>query len=176
MQSVRFLMTSNLKLWPALAVSLVLLVTPLRAQFVYVANISSNNVLGYAINSTTGALTAVAGSPFAAGSEPFSVAANGKFVYVANGNDNNVSGYTINSTTGALTPIANAPFPAEVTPVFVAVDPSGKFAYVANASSNNVPPGRSQPSPAHPSAQGYYRNPWRWTPASSSPMWRCLLQ
>ena len=36
----------------------------------YVANFNSNNVSGYAIDPTTGALTAISGSPFAAGSSP----------------------------------------------------------------------------------------------------------
>jgi len=43
--------------------------------FVYVVNADSNNVSGYTINPTTGALTAISGSPFAAGSRPFSVGA-----------------------------------------------------------------------------------------------------
>src|SRR6202011_1547651 len=82
------------------------------------------------------------GSPFAAGSGPFSVAVDpsGKFAYVVNEGDNTVSGYTINATTGALTPIAGSPFAgtAGTYPQPVAVDPSGKFAYVANSSSTTV--------------------------------------
>jgi DNA-binding beta-propeller fold protein YncE len=89
----------------AIAVSLA---NPLLAQFAYVANNGSNDVSGYTINATTGVLTAIAGSPFPAGTVPFSVAVDptGKFAYVANGN--NVSGYTINATTGALTAIAGS--------------------------------------------------------------------
>jgi hypothetical protein len=48
------------KLWPALAVSLVLLVTPLRAQFVYVTNLrgtsTGGTVSAYSIG-PTGTLT-----------------------------------------------------------------------------------------------------------------------
>ena len=58
----------------AIAVSLT---NPLLAQFAYVANESSNNVSGYTINATTGALTAIAGSPFPAGTAPRSVAIAG---------------------------------------------------------------------------------------------------
>ena len=43
-------------------------------RFAYVANGISNNVSGYTINPSTGALTAIAGSPFAAGLGPVSVA------------------------------------------------------------------------------------------------------
>ncbi|MGC9237930.1 MAG: beta-propeller fold lactonase family protein, partial [Thiomonas sp.] len=47
-------------------------VTP-AGTFAYVANAGSNNVSAYSINATTGALTPVAGSPFAAGNLPLSV-------------------------------------------------------------------------------------------------------
>jgi 6-phosphogluconolactonase len=112
-------------------------------KFAYAANdqvVGQNgDVSGYTINPTTGALTAIAGSPFAAGSGPQSVVVDpsGKFAYVANfGGD--VSGYTINPTTGALTLIAGSPFGAGNEPSSVAVDPSGKFAYVVNFGGNNV--------------------------------------
>jgi YVTN family beta-propeller protein len=131
------------RLWLALAIALSLFAAPLRAQFAYVANFGSNNVSGYTINPSTGALTAIAGSPFLAGSGPFSVAVDpsGKFAYVANNDSNNVSGYTINPSTGALAPMAGSPlpgFPAGAAPISVAVDPTGKFVYVANDGSNSV--------------------------------------
>jgi 6-phosphogluconolactonase len=43
-------------------------------KFVYVANKGSNTVSGYSITATTGVLTPIAGSPFAAGSSPTSLA------------------------------------------------------------------------------------------------------
>jgi YVTN family beta-propeller protein len=43
-------------------------------SFAYVANQNSNDVSVYRIDSTTGALTQVAGSPFAAGTNPRSIA------------------------------------------------------------------------------------------------------
>jgi DNA-binding beta-propeller fold protein YncE len=43
-------------------------------NFAYVANANSNNVSGYSIDPATGVLTAIGGSPFAAGSSPLSVA------------------------------------------------------------------------------------------------------
>src|SRR6266849_5074913 len=109
-----------------------------KPKFAYVANESSANVSAYTINSTTGALSPVTGSPFAAGSFPFSVAVDpsGKFAYVANANSTNVSAYTINNTTGALSPVPGSPFAAGAAPRSVAVDPSGKFAYVANQCCN----------------------------------------
>jgi DNA-binding beta-propeller fold protein YncE len=84
-------------------------------------------------------LTPVAGSPFAAGTTPNSVAVNptGKFAYVSNFNDNNVSAYSIGAN-GALMPVAGSPFAAGNNPNSVAVNPTGKFAYAVNFRSNNV--------------------------------------
>jgi hypothetical protein len=80
-------------------------------EFAYV---TGNNayVSGYTINPGTGALMAIAGSPFPAGSEPISMAVDpsGKFAYVADRDWPKVSGYTINPRTGALTAIAGSPF------------------------------------------------------------------
>ena len=110
----------------SLAIALTAVATPLLGQVAYVANGGSGevegNVSGYTINSTTGALTPIAGSPFAAGLFPQSVAVDptGRFAYAANGRSNNLSGYTINSTTGALTPIAGSPFAAELRPRSIA--------------------------------------------------------
>ena len=108
--------------------------------FAYVANYFGDNVSAYRINSSTGALSAVAGSPFAAGSAPRSVTVDpsGRFAYVANFGDGTVWAYTINSATGALRAVSGSPFAAGRYPGSVTVDPSGRFAYVANASDNNV--------------------------------------
>jgi len=107
---------------------------PLRAEFAYVANEGNNTVSGYTINPATGALTAIAGSPFAAGVVPLSVAVDpsGKFAYVVNADSSNVSGYTINPATGALMPIPGSPFTVggNFSLAGVTVDPNGKFVYV----------------------------------------------
>ncbi len=116
-------------------------------KFVYVANYNSykngyndGTVSAYIIDANTGALTEVIGSPFVAGTYPYSVAVDptGKFAYVANSTSNNVSAFTIDATTGALTLVAGSPFAAGTSPYSVAVDPMGKFAYVVNNGSDNV--------------------------------------
>ena len=86
--------------------------------FAYVANSVSNNVSAYSIDTATGALTAIAGSPFAAGITSISVtvAPSGKFAYVANMNTLNVSGYAINAVNGALSAIVGSPFAAGMRP------------------------------------------------------------
>jgi 6-phosphogluconolactonase (cycloisomerase 2 family) len=88
----------------------------------------------YSINASTGALTPVAGSPFATGNQPEIVTINpsGAFVYVVNYQDSTISGYAIDQTSGALTPIAGSPFMVGSTIQDFKIDPSGKFAYAAN--------------------------------------------
>jgi 6-phosphogluconolactonase (cycloisomerase 2 family) len=100
---------------------------------VYVPNAGSGNVSGYTINTTTGALTPTAGSPY---SEPnttanafrAAVTPNHSFLYISN-RDSDIAGYKIN-TDGSLTSIPGAN-KAVTTPTGIAVDPSGKFLYVA---------------------------------------------
>lgn len=108
-------------------------------KFAFVANSGDGNVSAYTVNSSSGALAAVTGSPFAAGTTPRTAGADsaGKFLYVAN-EDGGVSGYTIDRTTGALVAIAGSPFAAGTTPTGVAVDPTARFVYVANNGSGDV--------------------------------------
>ena len=110
------------------------------ARFAFVANSGSNNISAYLIDNTSGALTAVAGSPFATGANPSAVTfdPSGQFAYVANAGSNNVSAYTINTTTGALTAIAGSPFATGTGPGTLSIDSSGDFAYLANHGSGDV--------------------------------------
>jgi YD repeat-containing protein len=117
---------------------------PFRS-FLYIANHCSDtscsattgSVSAYDIASTTGALSAVAGSPFPAGTAPASavVDPSGQFAYVANSKDFTISGYTINSTTGALTAIAGSPFSvgtpsgASDQVVALATEPTGRYLF-----------------------------------------------
>jgi 6-phosphogluconolactonase (cycloisomerase 2 family) len=107
-------------------------------KFAYVGNLLAG-VFGYTVDSASGALTPISGSPFS-GSTPRSVAVDptGRFAYAANTSSDDVSGYLIDATTGALTPVAGSPFVAGGGPQSVAVDPSGRFAYVANFLDNTV--------------------------------------
>jgi 6-phosphogluconolactonase len=134
-------------------------------------------VSAYSIDGTTGALTLVAGSPFAAGASAHSVAVDpsGLFVYVANeclalnpnctGNGT-VSAYTINRATGALTPVSGSPFPAGAYAFSVTTDPSGKFAYVVNVCTL-VAPGCTPPGTV--SAYTIDRTMCALTPVLGSP-------
>ena len=114
---------------------------PAPQQYVYAANYNSNDVSAYVINSSTGALTPIPGSPFnTAGGQAnqgqtgsVAVDPSGKFVYVSSTQPSpEISAYAINASTGALTPIPGSPFAAGAGPGQLAIDPSGKFLFEAN--------------------------------------------
>jgi 6-phosphogluconolactonase (cycloisomerase 2 family) len=114
-------------------------------QFVYLANAQSGNVSGFSLNTNSGFLTQVPGSPFTVGSTlqstPLSVVADsaGNFVYVSNTGEGTVSAFRVDQTNGALIAnVPNAPFAAGGGPQPVTLHPSKLFAYVANAGSSNL--------------------------------------
>jgi VCBS repeat-containing protein len=82
---------------------------------------------------TTGALTAIAGSPFATGTGPgtLSIDSNGDFAYLANHGSGSVSAFTINATTGALIAVAGSPFATGANPysVTLPIDSFNPWAY-----------------------------------------------
>jgi 6-phosphogluconolactonase len=108
-------------------------VTP-DGKFVVVVNQATNSVSVFSLNSGTGALTEVSGSPFATGNLPNPVAIDpsGKFVFVGNTGAGSLSAYTIDSA-GSLTPVTGTPIPlgTNAQPSSIAVDPAGKFVYVS---------------------------------------------
>jgi lactonase family protein with 7-bladed beta-propeller len=103
-------------------------------KFLYVTNRNSNDVSAFAINSLTGGLTPLAGSPFPTPVTPQAIVIDHKsaFAYIANCSDG-ITAYSINSVTGVLTSIAGSPFTAGFCPWWITLDPSGQFAFVANA-------------------------------------------
>jgi 6-phosphogluconolactonase len=86
----------------------------------------------FSINSTTGALTEVAGSPYAAGNYPNSLVLDptGNFLYVANYYSKDVSVYSVNRAAGTLTPVAGSPFSVGSEATQLAVDPANGYLYV----------------------------------------------
>ncbi|MBI3474661.1 MAG: beta-propeller fold lactonase family protein [Acidobacteria bacterium] len=120
--------------------------TPLQSgfppgqSFVYVANDGSQTISGFKRDITTGALTPVQGSPFAADVEPglwsSSLAVDPKnlmlFALGHKAPGGQLSVYLINSDTGALAPAAGSPFnfPAACSTRSISVDPTGRFVYV----------------------------------------------
>lgn len=121
-------------------------------KFVFVADGAQKNFNTQAISvfsiGSNGALTQVAGSPFATQNSPTNILTDpsGKYLYVASGP---VEAFTVNQTTGALTPIPGSPFivngPASCptcagrTVAFnLAIDASGKHLYTADGWAGSV--------------------------------------
>ena len=104
-------------------------------KFLYIAN--SNGVWGFTLNSTTGVLSAMAGSPFSDGSilRESAIAPSGKFLYAISNNttSNTISVFTINPLSGALMPIAGSPFQMDINGLAysLVVHPSRGFVYVS---------------------------------------------
>ena len=94
---------------------------------------TSSGVAVYTIGSG-GTLTSVTGSPFAAGTDPFSVVVNaaGTDVYVANQADGTISGFSIGSN-GVLTAVGGSPFSSHLgtLPRALAVDNSKNYLLAA---------------------------------------------
>jgi len=112
-------------------------------KFVYVALNGSDAISAFTINSSTGALTTIVGSPFPAGSVPYMVRVDpsGRFAYATAYDSDDISAYSINSRTGALTPIAGSPFwfpTLNGAPSGLAVDSSGRFLYATDSNSNYI--------------------------------------
>jgi 6-phosphogluconolactonase (cycloisomerase 2 family) len=94
-------------------------------------------IFGFSVGSG-GVLTALAGSPFAAGIRPSALASDksGTYLYATDYAGNDVLAYTIAS--GVLTPLAGSPFKAGTNPSAIVVDQKYSFAYVANATDSNI--------------------------------------
>jgi 6-phosphogluconolactonase len=130
-------------------------------------SVDSNNITGYAINATTGALTLVGNFP--AQHYPAAIAIDplGKFAY-ALGDD--ISAYTVDANTGALTPISGSPFPINAGVAYAAydnllIDPTGQFLYVTN----RVPSTTTTAPGATIAAFKIDRNTGALTPLEGSP-------
>src|SRR5216684_30359 len=98
-------------------------------SFLYVSAAfgNSGDIEGFSINGM-GALAEIAGSPFAAGNEPFGVSVDflGRFLYTANFVGNDVSGFSIDTNTGKLSPVPGSPFAVGASPARAVVDKIGR--------------------------------------------------
>ena len=135
-------------------------------SFVYVVEqegLSTNpnppHILGFAQNTTTGALTFLSGSSCAingtqttctgykSGVTPSAIAIDptGRYVYVTDKTSNQIIGYGISisnagsgANNGNLTPLVSSPYTTGLYPVALTIDPRGKYIYTANYNSNTV--------------------------------------
>jgi 6-phosphogluconolactonase (cycloisomerase 2 family) len=121
------------------------------AEFVYVADSTGDDVVGYTVSSS-GVLTPItvtAGVGFATGTTPSGIVVDpcDRFVYVANQGSNNVNAYNICSAIGigactsndwSLVPVSGSPFSAGTSPGPLVVDPFGNFLYVLDTGQSAV--------------------------------------
>jgi 6-phosphogluconolactonase (cycloisomerase 2 family) len=109
--------------------------------FLYVSDFNSGSIFAYSIDRSTGALTALAASPFSfpghtGNGGPIAIDPAGKFLFSANASGAIVS-YTINSQTGVLTP-GTAPVVDDGNqPIYLLVEPMGKFLIASNHSDSS---------------------------------------
>lgn len=103
-------------------------------KFLYAANVSSNSISIYSINSETGALTAV-GSPVAtvAGANGLYFHPSGNFLYVSSFSSSNMGGYIV-AADGTLTAMPGSPFSSGTATIMngVVVHSSGNYLYSAS--------------------------------------------
>jgi 6-phosphogluconolactonase (cycloisomerase 2 family) len=104
----------------------------------YVSDFLGDAVDGFSINSSSGELTPVAGSPFPVGSTPpgggglSDIPSGDVYLYATDLNAGKVAGFRFDSASGVLTPVPGSPFPAGNTPIQTAQDYLSKFLYVSN--------------------------------------------
>ena len=104
------------------------------AENAYVPGSNGTHIDAYSVDSTTGALTPIAGSPFNGGfALPglFTVDPTGRFLYESSGGE--TYGLSIDASTEALTPIAGSPFPSTDNIVGMSLDPNGRFLYTVSS-------------------------------------------
>ena len=118
-------------------------------RFVYVSNSTSNNVNAYTVCNAVSlpsclaadySLIAVAGSPFAALSQPGALMVDplGNYLYVVNYGQNAISAYKISSTTGSLTSLSPASVATNAGPISIAIRSDDTWMFVTNFNSANV--------------------------------------
>lgn len=105
----------------------------------YVSDFLNDAIDGFSINSSSGGLTPITGSPFALGGTPpgagglSAIVSAGTYVYATDLNAGTVAGFAFDSTSGKLTLVPGSPFSAGNTPKqAVQAGSQGKFLYVSN--------------------------------------------
>lgn len=108
---------------------------------------ANGEVFGFHIDSSTGALSGIPGSPFPAQAPsaytPFSLCASptSPYLYAFSHNGNNaayVSGYKIDAATGALTSVPGSPFLVNDIPSICAISPGGNFLFSGGGAYSGV--------------------------------------
>lgn len=98
-----------------------------NGSFVYVVLSGADQIAGFSINSSSGALTPIAGSPFPVSGIPTALAVTNDYLYVSNAES--LSGYSIDASTGALTEVEGSPF--SIFGSVLATDYTGQYLYAS---------------------------------------------
>ncbi|MCF6256711.1 MAG: lactonase family protein [Gammaproteobacteria bacterium] len=109
-------------------------------RFVLTTSKSVGRIGVYRLDSETGALTQVSGSPFqSVGRSPFFIAfhPSGQYVYFVCRFDG-ILAFAFDTESGALSPIDGMPYPSGKRTRSLVMHPSGRFLYAPNAYSNNI--------------------------------------
>ena len=109
-------------------------------RFVLVTTKSVGRVGVYRLDSGSGMLTQVPGSPFpSVGRSPFFIAfhPSGRYVYFVCRFDG-ILAFAFDPDSGALSPIDGMPYPSGKRTRSLVVHPSGRFLYASNAYSNTI--------------------------------------
>lgn len=112
-----------------------------QKQYLYVGFEAAEQIYGWTVDSSTGGLTAISGSPWPASflSSLGAIAAQsemitnpaGTFLFISLPSRDEIYVYQIGSG-GALTPVAGAPFSIPFAPINLATDGAGKYLYAVN--------------------------------------------
>jgi len=107
-------------------------------QFLYFPQGSSSVIQGYSINHSTGALTAIQGSPFpTSGGDTIIADHLGRFLFISNSANGSVSAFQIDATTGKLTQSQGSPFAAPIVAGYnLAVDGTSNYLYVSQGNAS----------------------------------------
>src|SRR5258707_3716596 len=113
-------------------------------KFAYVGPEVGSSLAAFSVNSSTGVLTEIAGSPFQtnAGVGVFAFDPAGKFLYASTGGVGNsapgVNVLSVNATTGVPTPLPGTPFVTGIRTTAVSIDPTGKFLFAVDINGNKA--------------------------------------
>ena len=122
-------------------------------EFVYVANVISNDLYVYA-RDAKGGLKKIASRQV--GTHPFfvSVTPSGHFLYVSNQDDATISAFELNKAGDELTPVPGSPFATGLRPRYITIDPGSRFAYVINFGVDPLPTRDAACTGAYGNARG----------------------
>jgi hypothetical protein len=117
-----------------------------QKKFVYALFESTDQLYGWSLNSSSGALTALSSFPASitlnlpvVNYNQYNVITDpaGNYLFISNTGLNEVMVFAIDGSSGALTAVSGSPFPTLIEPGNLATDGLGKYLYVMEAGSDH---------------------------------------